>query len=124
MSVCRYDYHLLCEWTYSVKSPSTKHSLRSGCRVPAVSLQVVCYVSPAELREHLRYLVDLGGVHGWGGSLRAGMRACCSGLAEVPSCDEEADDEEDDHLGDVDGLFCHFGGRGAVARWVVVCRDW
>jgi hypothetical protein len=108
--------------THSIQSPSTQRPLRRRRRIPTIPLQIPRDVAATQLREHLRDLVDLRGVYPWCGAVGSCSRASAGRLAEVPAHGEEADDEKDEDLGDVDGLFGHGGAVGVGERGTVVTR--
>jgi hypothetical protein len=99
-------------WTHSLQRPPAKHLLRHRRHVPTIPRQFPGYRPPIKLWEHLRYLVYLRCVDSRCGAVTGGgSSAAIAGLAHVPSHDEHRDDDKDEELWYVEGLFRHGGNK-------------
>ena len=108
--ICQYTVPLseLAEGTNAVQRPPTQYPLRRGRCISSVSLQVPCNIPSVQLREHLRYCIDLSGVYPHR-AVCSWSRAICGGLARIPPIYKEGDNGEHNDLRYVDALLCHVG---------------
>lgn len=100
--------------TYTVQRPPTQHPFGCGRCITPVSLQVPCDISPAQLWEHLRYRIDLGGVDPHRAA-SSWSRAICRRLAGIPPVNKESNNGEHNHLRYINALFRHTERVGCEA---------
>lgn len=94
--------------TYHFQPPPTQDPLRSRRNTPPIALQIPHDIPSIQLREHLRYLLDLCWIDGIPARTTATATSSSSSSAwfavpvQEPADDEERDDGQGEQRGDVD----------------------